>query len=318
MAQHFKPWLSFADQINLLESRGMVFADKQQAEYDLARMGYYRLSGYFYPFRQHLAAGGRSDCFVTGTRFDDVVALYQFDNAIKLLALEAIQYIEIAMRTQIAYTLGKYSPIAHLNSDYFVDTFEHEDWLSRYYGVMARELRADHKSKQYKGFVLHNKQQYGGLPIWAACELWDFGLMSKLYENIKPTNKKTIEHKFKLFNHELPSHLKAFNFVRNVAAHHGRLWNRHVIGTPSIKFLTDQNNPQWKILESHTDHVFVVFCLMQRMIKVIDPKNDWGKRFQAALNTFPIHNAADKEVNLEHMGMGGLSLVDLANWKLWQ
>lgn len=106
MDQLFKPWLSFADQINLLESRGMIFADKQQAEWDLARMGYYRLSGYFYPFRQHLAAGGRSDCFVAGTRFDDVLALYQFDNAIKLLALEAIQYIEIAMRTQIAYTLG--------------------------------------------------------------------------------------------------------------------------------------------------------------------------------------------------------------------
>lgn len=322
MAQAFKPWLSFADQIKLLESRGMVFSDTQQAEFELARIGYYRLSGYFYPFRvlplPQSKFPKRQDNFVAGTEFNHVIELYNFDNAIKLLALEAVQHIEIAMRTHIAYTLGKHHPIAHLMSDVFQDTFEHEDWLSRYYGVVARELRTDQKNKKYKGFVLHNKEQYGSLPIWCACELWDFGLMSKLYENMKSVDKQAIEHQFKLFNGELFSHLKAFNFVRNVAAHHGRLWNRHIIGIPSIQYLIDAQNSQWQSLLPYSDHVFTVFCLMQRMLKVIDSHNDWGQRFQAVLNTFPIHNAANNEVNLNHMGMGGLSLVDLANWQLWQ
>ena len=308
MTQHFKPWLSFADQINLLESRGMVFADKQQAEYDLARMGYYRLSGYFYPFRQHLAAGGRSDCFVAGTRFDDVVALYQFDNAIKLLALEAIQYIEIAMRTQIAYTLGQQNPIAHTDPTYFNAKFNHAEWFKKY-----KDLRDSAKDE----FVKHNLTKYGELPIWVACEIWDFGAMSKLYKGMTERDQRKIEKHFQLFNKELGTHLHAFNIVRNIAAHHGRLWNKHNIGIPRVQFLADKRNPQWRVLVQHSDHVFTTFCLMQRMLNVICPQHDWGKRFQAALTTFPHNNAAQNEVHLDKMGLGGLNLDDIRVWQLW-
>lgn len=310
MAQHFKPWLSFADQINLLESRGMVFADKQQAEYDLARMGYYRLSGYFYPFRQHLAAGGRSDCFVTGTRFDDVVALYQFDNAIKLLALEAIQYIEIAMRTQIAYTLGQQNPIAHTDPTYFNAKFNHAEWFKKY-----KDLRDSAKDE----FVKHNLTKYGELPIWVACEIWDFGAMSKLYKGMTERDQRMIEQNFHLSHKELGSHLHALNIVRNVSAHHGRLWNKMTVAIPKIKKL---QGIHWQYLNN--EKPFVVFCLMKRMLDLIDPMkaNDWGLRFQATLKMFPEHNSYKQEVNLEKFGIGifpktGL-LMDLSQWQLWQ
>ncbi|ULJ60330.1 Abi family protein [Wielerella bovis] len=262
----------------------------------------------------------RSDYFVDNTEFHHVVQLYDFDNAIKLLALEAIQHIEIAMRTQIAYTLGKYNPLAHLDCLYFKQSFKHEDWLSRYYTTVVRELDNDRKSQIHKGFALHNKETYGTLPIWVACEIWDFGAMSKLYAQMKPHDKQTIEHEFNLFNDELSGHLKAFNFVRNIAAHHGRLWNKHLINRPRISPLIDANNPQWQKLNNQNcrNHVFVIFCLMQCMLKVICPMSDWGVRFQAALKKFPNHSANTMEISLDKMGMGGLSLTDLSNWDLWK
>lgn len=315
MVQQFKPWLSLKRQVKLLESRGMTLHNSKQAKKDLARIGYYRLSAYWYPFRQHLSSGGRSNNFVLGTEFNHVIALYDFDNAIKLLALEAIQHIEIVMRVQISHILGKITPTAHLEQDHFTVDFELENWLIKYYGLFNRYLISDKKAHketngQAVGFVLHHKQKYGGLPIWAACELWDFGALSQLFAGLLPTHKTVIANRFGLSANQLESHLRTFNFVRNVAAHHDRLWNKHVVNRPKL----DLQGTQWQILSAN--EMFSVFCLMQRMMKAINPKSDWGKRFQVALNSFPEQNAVMSEVSLIKFGIR--QGIDLNRWNLWR
>lgn len=305
----FKPWQSFAEQVAILKSRGMRFRDEQQAEKELERIGYYRLSAYWYPFRQH-TANRRSDDFVAGAQFDDVIALYDFDNAIKLLALEAVQHIEIAMRTQIAYALGRHNPIAHTQAHHFNPKFNHADWLAKY-----AHLRDQAKDE----FVKHNVQKYGELSVWVACEIWDFGTLSKLYKMMKERDQRQIEQHFHLSHKVLASHLHALNIVRNVAAHHGRLWNKSAVGTPKIKGL---HGLHWQYLNN--EKPFVAFCLMKRMLNVIDPNRarDWGMRFQAALETFPQQNHAPNEVNLQQFGLGIFpktgELIDLNHWQLWK
>lgn len=322
MIEPFKPWKSFTEQVDLLEERGMVFRDKHKAEEALKRIGYYRLSGYWYPFRQFLPlpqpktqTSKRSDYFVIGTQFDDVVALYQFDNQIKLLALEAIQHIEIAMRVQISHVLGEVSPIAHLEQGYFAPDFELENWWVKYYGLFNRHLSSDKKANnethgQAVGFVLHNKQKYGSLPIWVACELWDFGALSQLFSGLLPSYQTSIATQFGLSAKQLASHLRTFNFVRNVAAHHDRLWNKHIINRPKLDF---QGN-QWQILSDN--EVFAVFCLMQRMLQRIDLHHDWSQRFKAALTLFPTQNTVMNDVSLAKFGIR--QGIDLNRWNLWR
>lgn len=46
-----KPYLSVEEQVELLRARGMGISDTDRAEACLHRIGYYRLSGYAYPFR---------------------------------------------------------------------------------------------------------------------------------------------------------------------------------------------------------------------------------------------------------------------------
>ena len=117
-----KPWLSFADQLQQLQDRGLQ-VDKPAAALDyLERLGYYRLSGYWYPLRAidpvaSMVQGKavRLDSFAPGCRFEDVVRLYVFDKKLRLLALDALERIEMAVRVDVAHLLGQRDPRAHEN-----------------------------------------------------------------------------------------------------------------------------------------------------------------------------------------------------------
>lgn len=115
-----KPWMSFVDQLTQLEQRGMAVEDRAAALDYLERIGYYRLSGYWYPMRAidmtaTLAQGQavRTNAFVDGTRFEDAVRLYVFDKKLRLLALDALERIELAVRVDVAHLLGQRDPKAH-------------------------------------------------------------------------------------------------------------------------------------------------------------------------------------------------------------
>lgn len=52
MVEYTKPWLSVEQQIDRLASRGVDVGDRDHAAEVLRAVGYYRLTGYLYPFRQ--------------------------------------------------------------------------------------------------------------------------------------------------------------------------------------------------------------------------------------------------------------------------
>lgn len=101
-----KKWLSLSDQLELLQERNMFIDDERKALNYLERIGYYRLSGYSYSFRQFGVDGQRLDNFVEGTKFSDIIDLFVFDKRLRLLALDALERIELAVRVDIAYLLG--------------------------------------------------------------------------------------------------------------------------------------------------------------------------------------------------------------------
>ena len=81
-----KSYLSLPNQLSLLKRRGLQVADDAAAEDCLHRNGYYRLSAYWYPFRE-INAGRRSDIFLPNSHFENAVKLYSFDKQFKLLLL---------------------------------------------------------------------------------------------------------------------------------------------------------------------------------------------------------------------------------------
>lgn len=113
-----KPWLSLTDQIDRLESHGVDVGDRAQAEKLLCEVGYYRLTGYLYPFRAADHAGYRP-----GTRVRDAAALIDFDRRLRLLVLEAIERVEISLRMRMGYVIGEVSAFAHRDEANFMPEF---------------------------------------------------------------------------------------------------------------------------------------------------------------------------------------------------
>jgi abortive infection bacteriophage resistance protein len=181
-----KPYLAVPAQIALLKSRGLAITDDIRAAAALERIGYYRLSGYWYPLRaSKITNPGDArivlDEFRPGSDFGQVVDLYVFDKKLRLLTLDAIERVEVALRTDIALLLGQRSPLAHREPAQLHGRFTktlrrgrgvtvHQEWLERLDSIAARSREE---------FVQHFRRTYSTpLPIWMAVELWDFGMLS--------------------------------------------------------------------------------------------------------------------------------------------
>lgn len=238
MCSYAKPHLKIGDQIELLQQRGMGFADTKHAEKQLARYGYYRLAAYWYPFRvmkpeklRTTPFNQRYDYFCEGTSFETALDLYEFDVKLRRLVLRGIELIELCLRTQVAYHGGKQDKFIHLHRENLDETEcsvqpknskqdSYDFWLSRYKRQVRRAESED--------FIQHHNQTYGGdLPVWIAIEILDFGAVTKLFDYLPVEVKNRIARKFGVVQGEvLGSWLGNLNYLRNVCAHYSRLWNR--------------------------------------------------------------------------------------------
>lgn len=90
-----KPYLTFEQQLELLKKRGMEIAAGAEPAVlaGLRRIGYYRLSAYWYPLRKtdesQDSSVRRLDDFRHGATFGQVLGLYEFDKRLRLLVLDA-------------------------------------------------------------------------------------------------------------------------------------------------------------------------------------------------------------------------------------
>ena len=216
-----KPYLSYSDQVALLRSRGMTIADEGRAIATLRTVNYYRLSGYWYPFRQ-MVNGARGDQFYPGTDFDDVVSLYRFDERLRVAAFSALAPVELAIRALLGHELGRVDPLAHLDPNLLgarVRTGNaYGKWLAKFSKAVADSP---------EDFVDHHIANYAGvLPVWAAVEVMDWGALTYLYGFAPNSVRDVVSAATGLNSPQLESWLKALNAVRNTCAHHGRLFNR--------------------------------------------------------------------------------------------
>ncbi len=148
-----KPWKSLDEQLAILQSRGMLIDNIDSARSYLERIGYYRLSGYWYPMRSSKLIGENNqitiaiqDSFIEGSHFEDVVKLYVFDKKLRLLLLDALERIETSLRVEIAHLLGQKHKTAHKEKNCLDGNFskkiitsgnnagstEHEVWLKKF------------------------------------------------------------------------------------------------------------------------------------------------------------------------------------------
>ena len=107
-----KPARSIADQLQLLKDRGMLFRFEKKATHFLQNISYYRLKGYWWDMQKDRV----NHLFDTNTYFEDVIERYNFDRHLRLILFDAVERIEIALRTKMIYLCNKVTPEHHIKS----------------------------------------------------------------------------------------------------------------------------------------------------------------------------------------------------------
>ena len=298
MTRPVKSWLSINDQVQRLGRRGMHIADPDAAARWLSAVGYYRLSGYWYPYRQlnPAEAGKRLSTFEPGTTFDEITALYEFDRHLKALIHSGLERVEVALRSQIGHCLGAIDPMAHTDPTHFRATFDHTNWLRT----------ASHRVDRARGrdqFVDHHDTNYGGqLPIWVLTDVLDFSDLSKLYAGLRAADQKTIAEYFAVTmapdasqhirrmwarNPPLVNWLEHLTIARNICAHHGRLWNRVLspIGTaPRIRHLSVFDSlPEG---QHQIERVYGTISVTAYLLDTASPGHTWRTKVNALIDTW--------------------------------
>lgn len=243
----------------------------------LSQISYYRFSAYCLPFEALSESGERTHSFRTGTTFDEILALYIFDRKLRLLVLEAIERIEVSVRTQWAAAMSlaadNGNSHAYMHVDFFKDPWSHTNDLNK----VAQQLKG---SKEV--FVEHYQKKYTDPflpPIWAIIETMSLGALSRWIKNTKDNSvKREIANNLGLPNLELMEGvLHALTPVRNVCAHHGRLWNRRFTVIPP--FIRQLNHSMVTVdaRQSHR-YLYNFLVIIIHLLQKTSPRSSWRNR----------------------------------------
>ena len=281
--EYTKPALTYEQQADLVMSKGLG-ADRDELVACLERIGYYRLSGYWHIFKDP-AVG----LFRGNATLDRVLDLYTFDRRLKLLVFDAIERVEVHLRSQLAYELAHDGePFGYLSAESLPNLDE-----AAYDGLMSRCRKSFKRSRE--PFALHFKQAYGDRhelpPYWMMVNMMDFGMVFTLYRGAPNLIRKKIASSLGVAPRVLDSWLLAINTTRNICAHHGRLWNR-VLGTRAL-VPRAKNDPRWhEPYEVEADRPFMVLTVLSCLLETIAPGCGWQAKLLELLST---RSAADME-----------------------
>ena len=154
----------------------------------------------------------------------------------------------------------------------------------------------------------HNKQKYGlPLPIWVACEVWDFGCMSTLFAGLTTEMQDNIAAAYGVRDGRVfASWLRSLNYLRNVCAHHSRLWKRNIVDQPR---LPSEAEMPWVAGFERNSHAlarcFLLLRILRQLLGVINPRSSWPDRMHEHLASFP---------ELGHLGLNVAGMGAPMDW----
>lgn len=268
--KYTKPSLSFSDQADLLLKRGLI-SDRDFLISKLKEVNYYRLSGYLYSFRER-----GDDNFKAGTDFNIIWDQYVFDRQLRVLVMDAIERVEVSVGTRLtnAFVL-KYGPFGYIKrSNFYKMNFRtHKKFLSKIHNEaqQSNEIFVKHYFSKY------NSEKY--LPLWMAIELMSFGALFTFFMHSEQYIQREVAAGYNLHAKVLESWLRTINSVRNICAHHSRLWNRILV--KPIKLPDKKHSPEfYSPVQVPPDRIFAVLTILSYMVKRIAPQSGWQERLR--------------------------------------
>jgi abortive infection bacteriophage resistance protein len=248
MERFKKAPLTYTQQLELLRSRGLTINDPDEALRFLSHVNYYRLAGYGFLFQKP------HDVFVSGTTFEQIVALYRLDEQLRDAVFAVLTTLEIFLRTRMAYELSHHSgAFAH----YDLSIYQYED-KGKAWPTQLEEATIERREP----FLKHYKEKYNDfprLPIWIACEVIHLTSLSKFYSCLSSKSKRLICSFAEVDHDVFTSWLHTITFIRNICAHHGRLWSRNISISPWLP----ENKTEWQSFQFNNQRIYSSITIME-------------------------------------------------------
>jgi len=283
--KYSKSPLSITDQIDKLKSRGLRFEDESKAAHYLSNISYYRLRAYTYSFQDNSDPNHK---FIKDMSFEDIINLYIFDRRLRILVFNAIEKIEIALRTKIVYEFSLANG-SHWHED--SQMYRNNHFFNKNINSLYEEV--DRSSEK---FIEHYKNKYATPvypPAWMSLEVISMGLLSKMYGNLKNgKEKKKVAKEFGLPNPIiLESWMHAFAGLRNICAHHSRLWNRRFTIVPKIPY-----NTAYKFIDNikiYDNKLYAQLCCINYITRIISPQSSFVYELKQLLKDCDLVNCKE-------------------------
>jgi len=299
-----KPPLTLDELVGLLSDRGLHIPDPDRARRYLRHIGYYRLSPYTIPFQQ-----GRPDhLFRADTSFDDVLDLYTFDRALRLLVMDALERVEVAIRAALTDHMStRYNdPHWYTNPDHFEQHDKYANFQQTVQQTCDRQLGRSPDvvdgSLVHRSALEHYLTAYGSPvlpPSWLMVETLTLGQLEGVIRNLRRKgDQSAIAASVGLPAPVLKSWMRTYVRVRNICAHHGRLWN---VGLGVYPLIPTSTTVSWlhaseSLPERSRQRLYPVLVSLQSVLDSVSPRSSWARRLHELMSGRP-------QMNLAGMGM---------------
>ena len=270
--------LTFEAQADLLLGRGLA-ADRGVLVERLKSVNYFRFSGYLEPFLE------KSDekKFSSGTTLEAVWDRYIFDRQFRLLVLDGIERIEVYLGTALAYHhSGKHGPFGYTVPRHLPNLPEHE-----FLRFLQSVLTCKHQLRKEAFVQSYNSQhddEHVFLPIWMMTETLSFGSILTLFRGVEDEIQETISDSLNTQIDVFKSWILSLNTIRNICAHHGRLWDRELSLKPKIP---RQKHKEWHEVHVGNNRCFGILTIEKALLNIIAPESRWAIRLKQLLEAHP-------------------------------
>jgi abortive infection bacteriophage resistance protein len=285
---------TFEEQLGILKQRKLIISNDSFVLSKLKHINYYRLSAYFLPF-QYPKNSENENIFLPNTSFENILSSYYFDAELRKIIFEAVESIEIYFRTQIAYFHSlKYDAFGYLKLENF-----RENKTDKFQELQDDILKEKTRSKEF--FIKHFKKKYNSvdLPIWSVVEIISFGSLSKFFMILKEEEQNQVIQNIHGINKVVfYKWFHALSGVRNICAHHSRLWNR----TLGVSFEVPRGLDSFENIKESKNKVFFALSVIEYLLTCIgEDEVDFKTKIKNLIKKYP-------KVKLESMGF-------IENWE---
>lgn len=239
---------------------GLEIANEGQLRLQLATIGTFR----FEEYGRALRTGGRYNAGVTDV---DVLRLHEFDKELRAMAFKATGEVELAFRSQLtAAYVPEYGNYWYLVPYLMTLRRSHDKTM---YARLLEKMAADYQ-RHDEPFMVQFRQEHNGkyAPSALQMDISTFGTISQLFDFLRSNpHKRKIVDFFGLNENILVSWLHCLVNMRNICAHHGRLWNRQLSIWPLLP-----RNPAHIFLRqpgTHTNTVYHALGILRYLLEAL-------------------------------------------------